>query len=185
MTTEELIPCPFCGITPEDTGKIIICRVQTCPIQGHKIDRDSWQLRPYVEDLIAERDAFESAHEGALEDIKIIERAHASQSVGGEELAKEVHHYVMQMSGHTDPSWESATPKFREGLIRLLAPSRPTNVSDNPPENCKLVAVHDGDGWAFEVVDAQEEVVALLGWPQRFGSSMTATDLKREGFEIG
>ena len=85
MTTEELIPCPFCGITPEDTGKIIICRVQTCPIQGHKIDRDSWQLRPYVEDLIAERDAFESAHEGALEDIKIIERAHASQSVGSEE----------------------------------------------------------------------------------------------------
>ena len=69
-------------------------------------------------------------------------RTRAEQSVGGEELAKEVHHYVMQMSGHTDPSWESATPKFREGLIRLLALSRPTNEA-NEEEKAVLAIARD------------------------------------------
>ena len=59
-------------------------------------------------------------------------RTRAEQSVGGEELAKEVHHYVMQMSGHTDPSWESATPKFREGLIRLLHPTGGSTMTPDP-----------------------------------------------------
>ena len=113
--------------------------------------------------------------------------AHASQDVVEEGIGKRLYEMLStEFDEDRWVEWERLPDSSQQAYQRMaLALSRPTNVSDNPPENCKLVAVHDGDGWAFEVVDAQEEVVALLGWPQRFGSSMTATDLKREGFEIG
>ena len=68
--------------------------------------------------------------------------------------------------------------------IGLMIPASPSPVSD-PPEECKLVAVHTGDGWSLEVIDQKDECVAILKWPERFGNFMTADDLQKQGFEIG
>lgn len=55
------------------------------------------------------------------------------------------------------------------------------------PEDCKLVAVHDGCGesatWTLCVEDSDGEVVAYLKWPKAWPQSMTCEKLLAAGFE--
>lgn len=65
-----------------------------------------------------------------------------------------------------------------------VAPPSPVAMSDSAPEGCCLVAHDTGDGWALAVEDSQSEIVAYLAWPDCFGESQTAEQLRTKGFII-
>lgn len=51
------------------------------------------------------------------------------------------------------------------------------------PENCKLIAIHTGDGWSLEVHDTNDELVAYLEWPKAWPAIMDTVTLETIGFE--
>lgn len=56
------------------------------------------------------------------------------------------------------------------------------------PEDCILMAVHDGCGESatcnLEVQNQEGDTVAMLKWPEVFGDWQTEEELKRKGFAI-
>lgn len=56
------------------------------------------------------------------------------------------------------------------------------------PEECKLIAVHTGDGWSLEVHqnagDIDDELVAYLAWPKQWPEIVSSKQLEVMGFEV-
>lgn len=53
-----------------------------------------------------------------------------------------------------------------------------------PPEKCKLIACHTGDGWSLEVHNSNGDLVAYLDWPEQWDAKMTTKELEAAGFEV-
>ena len=52
-----------------------------------------------------------------------------------------------------------------------------------PKYNCTLLAVHDGEGWELNVIDENQDVVAILLYPKDWGEK-TAKELNDAGFDV-
>lgn len=42
---EEILPCPFCGVTPDYRSKTIRCYTDNCPIEDLEMPTPTWQRR--------------------------------------------------------------------------------------------------------------------------------------------
>ena len=77
--------------------------------------------------------------------------------------------------------------RYKRILTAQYGPKVGHRVGSGAPEECKLVAVHDGCGesatWNLCVEDSTGQVVAYLEWPKKWPPTMTRDELHAAGFE--
>jgi hypothetical protein len=67
--------------------------------------------------------------------------------------------------------------------LALLAEAATKEKGGDYPEECELVAVHTGEGWAL-YAEKDGDVVAALRWNDVYGNRQTADELRLKGFRI-
>lgn len=80
--------------------------------------------------------------------------------------------------------WEGVLCNYMLGLLQRLDAESAAQRSGAVPENCKLIALHTGDGWHLAVENQDGDEIAILAWPESWPGIMTDDDLTKCGFEV-